>query len=174
MTVHVSNFGLDENSDDRTEYASIQAILYGPCLLAGHTTSDWDIKNVAADSLSEWITPIPAAHNDHLLRRNSAETKDSISRRSSGDFERAARKKPRYRLSTCFCIPESLALPPVDGPIENTQCTSLIRFWSSKALINKENNISRLCCILSNSIWPLGAGSKNIKAVKKCFLQKQS
>ncbi|KAJ6714051.1 hypothetical protein OIU85_025648 [Salix viminalis] len=66
MTVHVSNFGLDENSDDRTEYASIQAILYGPCLLAGHTTSDWDIKNVAADSLSELITPIPAAHNDHL------------------------------------------------------------------------------------------------------------
>ena len=58
---------LDENSDDRTEYASIQAILYGPCLLAGHTTSDWDIKNVAADSLSEWITPIPAAHNDHLV-----------------------------------------------------------------------------------------------------------
>uniref|UniRef100_A0A6N2M709 Uncharacterized protein n=1 Tax=Salix viminalis TaxID=40686 RepID=A0A6N2M709_SALVM len=39
MTVHVSNFGLDENSDDRTEYASIQAILYGPCLLAGHTTN---------------------------------------------------------------------------------------------------------------------------------------
>ncbi|KAJ7009611.1 hypothetical protein NC653_000336 [Populus alba x Populus x berolinensis] len=79
------------------------------------------------------------------LRRNSAETKDSIFRRSSGDFERAARKKPRYILSTCFCIPESLVLPPVDGPISQSQCTSLIRFWSSKALINKENNISRLC-----------------------------
>jgi hypothetical protein len=58
---------LDENSDDRTEYASVQVILYGPCLLAGHTASDWDIKNVAADSLSEWITPISPAHNDHLV-----------------------------------------------------------------------------------------------------------
>jgi hypothetical protein len=58
---------LDENSDDRTEYASVQIILYGSCLLAGHATSDWDIKNVAADSLSEWITPISPAHNDHLV-----------------------------------------------------------------------------------------------------------
>jgi len=58
---------LDENSDDRTEYASVQAILYGPCLLAGRATSDWDIKNVAADSLSEWIAPISPPHNDHLV-----------------------------------------------------------------------------------------------------------
>ncbi|KAF9688700.1 hypothetical protein SADUNF_Sadunf01G0015400 [Salix dunnii] len=63
---------LDENSNDRTEHASIQAILYGPCLLAGHTTSDWDIKNVAADSLSESITSIPAAHNDHLVNVSNA------------------------------------------------------------------------------------------------------
>lgn len=46
---------------------SVQAILHGPCLLAGRATSDWDIKNVAADSLSEWITPISPAHNDHLV-----------------------------------------------------------------------------------------------------------
>ncbi|KAL9349198.1 hypothetical protein Peur_056453 [Populus x canadensis] len=54
-------------SDDRPEYASIQAILYGPSLFAGHTTADWDIKNVSADSLPEWSTPIPAAYNDHLV-----------------------------------------------------------------------------------------------------------
>ncbi|CAK7339306.1 unnamed protein product [Dovyalis caffra] len=51
----------------RPKYASIQAILYGPYLLVGHTTGDWNIKNVSADSLSEWITPIPAAYNDHLV-----------------------------------------------------------------------------------------------------------
>ncbi|KAF9688698.1 hypothetical protein SADUNF_Sadunf01G0015200 [Salix dunnii] len=98
-----------------------------------------DMKEI--NIVSEKVTFID---DKPTLRRNSAETKDSICRRSSGDFERDARKKPRYRLSTCFCI-ESLVLPPVVGPIENTQCTSLIRFGSSKALINKENNISRLC-----------------------------
>ena len=34
------------NSDDRSEYASIQAILYGPYLLAGHTTGDWELELV--------------------------------------------------------------------------------------------------------------------------------
>ncbi|KAJ6944601.1 hypothetical protein NC652_009845 [Populus alba x Populus x berolinensis] len=38
-----------------------------PYLFAGHTTGVWDIKNVPADSLSEWSTPIPAAYNDHLV-----------------------------------------------------------------------------------------------------------
>ncbi|GMY16330.1 DUF1680 domain-containing protein [Fagus crenata] len=53
--------------DDRPEYASIQAILYGPYLLAGHTSGDWDIKTGSAESLSDWITPIPAAYNTHLV-----------------------------------------------------------------------------------------------------------
>ncbi|GKV22231.1 hypothetical protein SLEP1_g32114 [Rubroshorea leprosula] len=48
--------------DDRPEYASIQAILYGPYLLAGHTTGDWDIKSGNSDS----ITPIPASYNSQL------------------------------------------------------------------------------------------------------------
>ncbi|GKU94072.1 hypothetical protein SLEP1_g7609 [Rubroshorea leprosula] len=48
--------------DDRPEYASIQAILYGPYLLAGHTTGDWDLES----EYSDWITPIPAAYNSHL------------------------------------------------------------------------------------------------------------
>lgn len=48
--------------DDRPEYASVQAILYGPYLLAGHTTSDWAIKAVA-----DWITPIPSNYNSQLV-----------------------------------------------------------------------------------------------------------
>ncbi|GLT82211.1 hypothetical protein SLE2022_006160 [Rubroshorea leprosula] len=48
--------------DDRPEYASIQAILYGPYLLAGHTTGDWDIKS----GNSDWITPIPTSYNSQL------------------------------------------------------------------------------------------------------------
>ncbi|OIW05725.1 hypothetical protein TanjilG_23511 [Lupinus angustifolius] len=53
--------------DDRSEYASLQAILYGPYLLAGHTTGDWDIKSGANQAISEWITPIPASYNSQLI-----------------------------------------------------------------------------------------------------------
>ncbi|KAL6976694.1 hypothetical protein U1Q18_025481 [Sarracenia purpurea var. burkii] len=53
--------------DDRPEYASIHAILYGPYLLAGLTSGDWDVKTESASSISDWITPIPAAYNSHLI-----------------------------------------------------------------------------------------------------------
>ena len=49
------------------EYASIQAILYGPYLLAGLTDGDWDIKTESPSSLSDWITPIPAVSNSQLV-----------------------------------------------------------------------------------------------------------
>ncbi|GAY53643.1 hypothetical protein CUMW_150680 [Citrus unshiu] len=52
--------------DDRPEYASIQAILYGPYVLAGHSIGDWDITE-SATSLSDWITPIPASYNSQLI-----------------------------------------------------------------------------------------------------------
>uniref|UniRef100_A0A6M2FB52 Alpha-L-arabinofuranosidase B arabinose-binding domain-containing protein n=1 Tax=Populus davidiana TaxID=266767 RepID=A0A6M2FB52_9ROSI len=53
--------------DDRHQYASIQAILYGPYLLAGHTSGDWNLKAGSADSLSDSITPIPASYNEQLV-----------------------------------------------------------------------------------------------------------
>ncbi|KAG5517603.1 hypothetical protein RHGRI_038114 [Rhododendron griersonianum] len=53
--------------DDRPEHASTQAILYGPYLLAGLTSGDWDIKRDSSASLSDWITPIPASYNSHLI-----------------------------------------------------------------------------------------------------------
>ncbi|KAK4275349.1 hypothetical protein QN277_018446 [Acacia crassicarpa] len=53
--------------DDRSEYASIQAILYGPYLLVGHTAGDWDIKvGSNASSISDWIIPIPSSYNTQL------------------------------------------------------------------------------------------------------------
>lgn len=52
--------------DDRPKYASLQAILYGPYLLAGHSEGDWNITETAK-SLSDWITPIPASYNSHLV-----------------------------------------------------------------------------------------------------------
>ncbi|KAF5937195.1 hypothetical protein HYC85_024701 [Camellia sinensis] len=53
--------------DDRPKYSSIHAILYGPYLLAGLTSGDWDIKTESTASLSDFITPIPAVYNSHLI-----------------------------------------------------------------------------------------------------------
>nr|GMD17792.1 uncharacterized protein LOC109235257 isoform X2 [Ipomoea batatas] len=53
--------------DDRAEYASVHAILYGPYLLAGLSRGDWDINTTSTGSLSDWITPIPSDYNSHLI-----------------------------------------------------------------------------------------------------------
>ncbi|XP_030458448.1 uncharacterized protein LOC115679049 isoform X2 [Syzygium oleosum] len=53
--------------DDRSEYASVHAILYGPYLLAGLTSGDWEIKAESNASLSNWITSIPASYSSQLL-----------------------------------------------------------------------------------------------------------
>ncbi|KAJ1421963.1 Six-hairpin glycosidase superfamily [Sesbania bispinosa] len=61
--------------DDRPEYASLQATLYGPYLLAGHTDDERDIKAGHTDNLrgikaggnADWITPVPASYNNQLV-----------------------------------------------------------------------------------------------------------
>ncbi|XP_059668881.1 uncharacterized protein LOC132313966 [Cornus florida] len=53
--------------DSRPQYAPIQAIFYGPTLLAAMTSKDWKLKSGKAKSLSEWITPIPQAHHSNLI-----------------------------------------------------------------------------------------------------------
>ncbi|KAG5403129.1 hypothetical protein IGI04_009248 [Brassica rapa subsp. trilocularis] len=52
-------------SDDRPEYSSLQAILYGPYLLAGLTSRDWSITTQPKDG--KWISSIPETHNTHLV-----------------------------------------------------------------------------------------------------------
>lgn len=53
--------------DDRAEYSSVQAILYGPYLLAGLTIDDWNIDATNATSVSDWVTPVPASYNSQLI-----------------------------------------------------------------------------------------------------------
>ncbi|KAG6403130.1 hypothetical protein SASPL_135347 [Salvia splendens] len=53
--------------DDRPNYASLQAFLYGPYLLAGLSNGDWDIKIKSHTSLPESITPVPADYNSQLI-----------------------------------------------------------------------------------------------------------
>ncbi|KAI3743205.1 hypothetical protein L1987_60911 [Smallanthus sonchifolius] len=52
--------------DDRADYASFHAILYGPYLLVGLSLGDSDLKPVPG-SLSNWITPIPSDFNSQLI-----------------------------------------------------------------------------------------------------------
>ncbi|KAI3935244.1 hypothetical protein MKW98_018433 [Papaver atlanticum] len=58
--------------DDRPEYASVQAILYGPYLLAGLTSGDWEIKRGRRNSLSDWITPVPSTYSSQLVSVSQA------------------------------------------------------------------------------------------------------
>ncbi|XP_073139496.1 uncharacterized protein [Henckelia pumila] len=53
--------------DDRSEYSSLQAILYGPYLLAGLSSSDFDIKADPKTPISDWLTPVPDDHHSHLI-----------------------------------------------------------------------------------------------------------
>lgn len=58
---------LEAIQDDQPEYASDHAILYGPYLLVGLSSGDRNINTDSAGSILDWITPIPAAYNSHLI-----------------------------------------------------------------------------------------------------------
>ncbi|XP_051118501.1 uncharacterized protein LOC127242834 [Andrographis paniculata] len=53
--------------DDRPEYATIQAILYGPYLLAALSNGDWEIGAKATAAFEEWISPVPSNYNSDLI-----------------------------------------------------------------------------------------------------------
>lgn len=53
--------------DDRPEYASLQAVLFGPFVLAGLSTGDWDAKAGNISAISEWITAVPSSYNLQLV-----------------------------------------------------------------------------------------------------------
>ncbi|KAF0914190.1 hypothetical protein E2562_027606 [Oryza meyeriana var. granulata] len=53
--------------DDRPQVASLNAILFGPFLLAGLTTGDWDARTGAAAAASDWIAPVPSSYNSQLV-----------------------------------------------------------------------------------------------------------
>ncbi|CAL5023423.1 unnamed protein product [Urochloa decumbens] len=53
--------------DDRPEYASLQAVLFGPFVLAGLSTGDWDAKAGDSSTISDWITTVPSVYNSQLV-----------------------------------------------------------------------------------------------------------
>lgn len=52
--------------DDRPGYDSLQAFLYGPYLLAGLSTGEWDIDKNGGTSLTDLISSVPKEHNSYL------------------------------------------------------------------------------------------------------------
>ncbi|PIN05011.1 hypothetical protein CDL12_22454 [Handroanthus impetiginosus] len=70
--------------DDRPEYASLHAFLYGPYLLAGLSTGDWDLKIDPRTSLSDSIRPVPPDYNSHLITI-AQESKNSVSVLTNSD-----------------------------------------------------------------------------------------
>jgi hypothetical protein len=71
-------------SDDRPEYSSIQAVLFGPHLLAGLTHGNktvnasehsndsltpgmWEVDARNATSINHWIVPVPQSLNSYLV-----------------------------------------------------------------------------------------------------------
>ncbi len=54
-------------SDDRPEYASLQAILFGPFVLAGLSTGDWNAEAGNTSAISDWISPVPSSYNSQLV-----------------------------------------------------------------------------------------------------------
>ncbi|KAL8204703.1 hypothetical protein R6Q57_010326 [Mikania cordata] len=63
--------------DERSEYASLHAILFGPYLLVGLSTDESDLKP-DSDSISDWITPIPSDYNSHLISLSQETGKSTI------------------------------------------------------------------------------------------------
>ncbi|KAK9058566.1 hypothetical protein SSX86_023408 [Deinandra increscens subsp. villosa] len=63
--------------DERSDYASLHAILFGPYLLVALTTGDSDLKP-SSNSLSDWITPIPSDYNSHLISLSQQTGKSTL------------------------------------------------------------------------------------------------
>ncbi|GLJ40736.1 hypothetical protein SUGI_0842080 [Cryptomeria japonica] len=53
--------------DDRPQAVSIQAILFGPYLLAGMADNGWDLNIGKASSINDWIKPVPAIYASQLF-----------------------------------------------------------------------------------------------------------
>lgn len=53
--------------DDRARFQSVQAILFGPYLLAGMTNGDWDLNIGNATSFSDCIASVPAGYASQLF-----------------------------------------------------------------------------------------------------------
>ncbi|URE19345.1 DUF1680 domain containing protein [Musa troglodytarum] len=52
---------MDGRKYDRPEFSSLRAVLFGPYLLVGLSSGEWDMgKQDAVHGLSDWILPVPA------------------------------------------------------------------------------------------------------------------
>ncbi|XP_020595134.1 uncharacterized protein LOC110035243, partial [Phalaenopsis equestris] len=61
------NLWTEAIKDDRQQYESIQAVFFGPYLLAGLSDGDWDVDTGNSTTVSDWVTPVPESQTSHLI-----------------------------------------------------------------------------------------------------------
>ncbi|GLJ40737.1 hypothetical protein SUGI_0842090 [Cryptomeria japonica] len=61
--------------DDRHQAVSIQAILFGPYLLAGIANKGWDLNIGKSSSINDWIKPVPAIYASQLFSFHQGDIK---------------------------------------------------------------------------------------------------
>lgn len=111
--------------DDRPEYASVQAILYGPYLLAGHTTRNWDIKADTNKAVADWITPIPSSYNSQLVSFSQdfdqstfviTNSNQSLTMQKSPEPGTDVALQATFRLILKGAVSKTVMLEPIDLP----------------------------------------------------------
>ncbi|WVZ79413.1 hypothetical protein U9M48_026993 [Paspalum notatum var. saurae] len=101
--------------DDRPEYASIQAVLFGPFLLAGLTTGDWDAKTGGAPAAaSDWITPVPLESNSQLVTF-AQESGGKALVLSAVNGSLTMRERPKHSGGTETAVHATFRLVPHEG-----------------------------------------------------------
>lgn len=76
--------------DDRPEYSSVKAVLYGPYLLAGLSSGDWDVKaRTPSSSSPDWVSPVQTK-NSFLI---------SLTQESGNEFFVLANSNRSIRMS---------------------------------------------------------------------------
>ncbi|CAM8910239.1 unnamed protein product [Rhodiola kirilowii] len=76
---------LEAIKDDRPEFSTIHAVLFGPYVLAGLTEDDWVIKT-GSGSISDCLKPIPPSFNSHLISLSLASNAKGFSLARNGSL----------------------------------------------------------------------------------------
>ena len=136
-------------SDGRPEYSSLKAILYGPYLLAGHTSKDWSITTQAKDGI--WISSIPKSGTQEALEATFRLVTADSKGRVSGPEERIGSK---------------VMIEPFDFPNMLMQATDSFLAVQASSSLDQEASRLRLVAGVDGK---LGSVSLRLERKKVCF-----
>ncbi|KAJ0955091.1 putative six-hairpin glycosidase superfamily, beta-L-arabinofuranosidase, GH127 [Helianthus annuus] len=132
--------------DDRPEYVSLHAILYGPYLLVGLTVDDFDLQPDSS-SLSDWIVPVPQQFNSQLI---------SLSQKTGHSTLALSHINNKITMQK---FPSPVQTPPYSQPLDlyspnNKTCFHKLSCWNHTVFLvlfsytKEEATVLRLTVIL--------------------------